>query len=165
MRNWYKARGDPRLITREVWSATHVVIWSMATATDAIKREKMPMSGQDTLGARFIRQVLDASINLHEYRAKCREEILKAQTGEDETLKQAMMKALMGKEEGEPEVTGEEDSEDDLSTDEAGWSTDDSINEADEDEGGQTTEGEEDYEDYGCDVQSSDEEDEEGESL
>ena len=160
--NWYKSRGGEQLITREIWSATHVVIWTMATTTEAIKKEKIPVGGQDAMGVRFIRQVLDASINLHEHRAKCREEILKTQTGENQTLKQAMMEALMGREEDEPPAAEEEDPEDEVSTDEAGWSTDDSISAAGEDEGGQSTESEEEYDEYGCDMQSTDGKDEKG---
>ena len=38
--NWYKARTGNQEIRMEVWSAIHVVVWTMATATDASKKEK-----------------------------------------------------------------------------------------------------------------------------
>mmetsp|Transcript_118954 Transcript_118954/g.207182 ORF Transcript_118954/g.207182 Transcript_118954/m.207182 type:complete len:97 (-) Transcript_118954:91-381(-) len=47
--NWYKGRRHVLDIQKEIWSAVHEVIWSMATVTDAIKSEKMPVGDQDAM--------------------------------------------------------------------------------------------------------------------
>ena len=101
----------------------------MATAREAIKKEKMPVSTQDSIGVRFIRLVVDAPTSLHDYRAKCREEILKEEKAMSRTLRQMMMGTLMGREEVEVAEEEEEEKGDEVSTDEAGWSTEDSAEE------------------------------------
>uniref|UniRef100_A0A7S1N4Y6 Uncharacterized protein n=1 Tax=Eutreptiella gymnastica TaxID=73025 RepID=A0A7S1N4Y6_9EUGL len=68
--HWYKHCQQVLDVQKEVWSTVHVLIWSMAAATDAVKSEKMPVSDQDAVGVRFTRQAVEASIQLHEYRAR-----------------------------------------------------------------------------------------------
>ena len=116
-------------VRREVWSASHVVVWSMATATDGMKKERMPISTQDSIMVRFIKKVIDASIELYEHRAQRREALLKDVCDAMKSLKQMMMDTLLGREEVDGEEDVEDMQEDEISTDDAGWSTEDTVSE------------------------------------
>ena len=72
----------------------HVVIWSTATVTEAMRQENMPAGDQGAPGTRFIQQAVDALAALHEHRAKRREEVLKQATKSTCTLRQIMKGAL-----------------------------------------------------------------------
>ena len=131
--NWYRSRQTGRQIQSEVWSAMHMIIWSMATTTEAIKTEKMPKGDKNSMAVRFISKVIDASIKIYEIRAKKREEVFREERGTSKTLRQMMMEAL---EDGEWEAErgtdeGDEQGEED-DTDEGGWSTEDSHVEDDQ---------------------------------
>lgn len=110
--NWYKRRTDRDDIKRELWSASHIVVWPMATTTEGMKKEKMPVSTQDSVGGKCIKKVLDASIDLYEYRAQQREKILQAVCETGKSLRQMMMDTLMGKDEEGAEAEVEDKHED-----------------------------------------------------
>ena len=68
--NWYKGRKSGEEVKRELRSASHVVVWSTATTTEGMKKEKMPAGTQDSVGVRYIKEVIDASMELYKYRAQ-----------------------------------------------------------------------------------------------
>jgi len=72
---------------REVWAAANPVVRAINTATEAIKSEKMPTHEQDAVEVHFMKQAVDDSIQLHEYRAQQRDEVLREELGTTRTLR------------------------------------------------------------------------------
>ena len=69
---WYKERRQKRHVQQQIWTAACIMVWAMATSTEGFKEEKFPTHGRDEWGVQYLRCAIDASIRMHEHRAKKR---------------------------------------------------------------------------------------------
>ena len=64
---WYVDRAVERNVGQEVWGASYIVVWCMATTTDGFHQDNLSVATQDSIGVQFLKQVIDASMKLHQY--------------------------------------------------------------------------------------------------
>ena len=128
-RYWYCGRKTDRQVSKETWGADYLVVWSMATATDGFEGDKLSIATKDSMGVQFLRRAVDASIKLHLYRCRYREERFKESYPKLSSIRQWLQALLETKDgrdwaEGEnPEADHEEDTpERELNA--GGWETD-----------------------------------------
>ena len=117
-------------IVKEMWGASYIVVWCMATTTDGFRQDNLSVATQDSMGVQFLKQVVDASMRLHKYRYEHREVCFKEQYPNFHSIKLWLhdlresknrgQKGEEEEEEQEPEVT-----DDEADSDEADWSKDD----------------------------------------
>ena len=50
----------------ETRGASYIVVWCMATTTNAFKTEGLSVATQDSVGVQFLQQVVDAFMRLHQ---------------------------------------------------------------------------------------------------
>ena len=64
-KTWYMDRQVERHIEKEMWGASYLVVWCMATTTEGFRQDNLSVATQDSIGVQFLKQVLDASMRLH----------------------------------------------------------------------------------------------------
>ena len=58
----------------EMWDARYIVVWSMATKTRGFKEDGLSTVKDSSLEVQYLKEVIMASIKMHEYRVKEREQ-------------------------------------------------------------------------------------------
>ena len=101
----------------------------MATATDGLVEDKLSFASKDSMGVQFLRQAVDASIELHLYRCRYREERFKESYPRLSSIRQ-WLKALLAAKDGrnwaerdDPEADQTQDAMD-QGVEVGGWETD-----------------------------------------
>ena len=132
LRLWVRTHWYRRRPTGPVWEESFdpecLVVWSMAAKTLGFIEERLSTAARDSLGTRFLAEVVTASLSLHAHRAEAREQALRTKQGTTLSLQQFMQRAFRDAERGvlqrqrdqPPPEAGETDSE----TDGEGWETD-----------------------------------------
>ena len=128
-RYWYCDRKTDRKVSKEAWEADYLVVWAMATATDGFGDDKLSIATQDSMGVQFLRRAEDASIQLHLYRCRYREERFKESYPQLSSIRQWLRALLETKASGDWKGGGdpEADREHDAPVRESvadGWETD-----------------------------------------
>ena len=102
----------------------------MATKTTGFADDCLSTATRDSLGARFLAEVISAPILLHAHRAEVRKRALRSKQETSLSLQQFMQRAFRNAERGlpaekkdQPPPPTEEDG-DDSETDDEGWETD-----------------------------------------
>ena len=83
--HWYADRVVDTAMVKETRGASYIVVWCMATTTNAFQTEGLSVATQDSVGVQFLQQVVDASMRLHQYRYEHREVAFKVQGTESAT--------------------------------------------------------------------------------
>ena len=118
---------------KEVWGASYIVVWCMTTTTDGFRQDNLSVATQDSTGVQFLKQVIDASMRLHQCEYQHRKAIFKERHPKlhTKTIRSWLPDLWENKNKGKK---GEEDQEeqqeleevdDEADSDEADWSTDD----------------------------------------
>ena len=131
--HWYADRVVDRAMVGETRGASYIVVWCMATTTNAFQTEGLSVATQDSVGVQFLQQVVDASMRLHQYRYEHREVIFKGQNPhlKHQTIKTWLHGLWEEKNRGTREEADEDDdpgvaeTEDGTDSEEEDWSTDD----------------------------------------
>ena len=119
-------------MVEETRGASYIVVWCMATTTNAFQTEGLSMATQDSVGVQFLQQVVDASMRLHQYRYEHREVIFNDQNPrlKHHTIKTWLHGLWEEKNRGTKEEADEDDdlgeagAEDGTDSEEEDWSTD-----------------------------------------
>ena len=64
--HWYADRVVEKAVVEETRGASYIVVWCMATTTNAFRAEGLSVATQDSVGVQFLQQVVDASMRLHQ---------------------------------------------------------------------------------------------------
>ena len=73
-------------VCHQLWEPTVLEQWAAALRTPSMQRAHMECSGPHTLGAEFIRHVIEESIRVWYAHAKARATLLKARLGPGSTM-------------------------------------------------------------------------------
>ena len=99
--HWYRRRPTGHVLD-ESWDPECLVVWSMATKTTGFVDDRLSTATWDSLGTRFLADVVSASILLHAHRAEALERALRSKQGTSLTLQQFMQRAFRNAERGLP---------------------------------------------------------------
>ena len=103
------------------------MILSAATKTTGFVDDRLSTATRDSLGTRFLAEVISASILLHAHRAEARERALRSKLGTSLTLQQFMQQAFRNAKRGLPAERQDhpltEEDGNDSETDDEGWET------------------------------------------
>ena len=104
-----------------------MVIWASGTATEEMGTDHVSMTTRESMGTHFLRVVIQASMELWDYRFKQREAALRAYYGDHMTLKQWIQdlkgqgrRDQVGNDSSPPESDSEEQDVDDEWEDQPG---------------------------------------------
>ena len=129
---WYADRKVEQHVVKEAWGASHIVVWCMATTTNGFRQDSLSAATQDSMGVQFLRQVIDGSMRLHQYRYQHREAVFKERHPDlhTKTIRSWLHELLESKNKGKKEEVDEEEEpdpeeeEEEADSDEEDWSTD-----------------------------------------
>ena len=99
------------MVSKETWGSDYLVVWAMATTTDGFKEDKLSVASQQSMGVQFLRQAVDASMQLHSYRYSYTEEYFCRQYPQLATIKHWLHALLESRRGGGGDRVGDGDLE------------------------------------------------------
>ena len=84
---WYMDRLVVRHVVKEMWGASYLIVWCMATTTDGFRQDGLSVATQDSIGVEFLKRVVDASMRLHKHRYTHREDSFRRKHPQLQTAK------------------------------------------------------------------------------
>ena len=99
--HWYRRRPTGHVL-EESWDPECLVVRSMATKTTGFVDDRLSTATRDSLGTRFLAEVISASILPHAHRAEMREPALRSKQETSLSLQQFMQQAFRNAERGLP---------------------------------------------------------------
>jgi hypothetical protein len=86
-RHVYRGREGPKSLKEAVYDPKAQEIWASGTATAEMKQDHLSIAARGSMGTQFLREAIQASMDLWSHRFKQREAALRAHHGSDMTLK------------------------------------------------------------------------------